>query len=50
MREACFCERVGEIEDREPASLDGGERALRHGALREKAEARPSTRRDANGC
>ncbi len=29
MREACFCGRVGEIEDREPVSLDGGERALR---------------------
>jgi hypothetical protein len=50
VREACFCGRVGEIEDREPVSLDGGERALRHGALREKAKASPSTRRDMNGC
>ena len=29
MREACFCGRVGESEDRETVSLDGGERALR---------------------
>lgn len=31
MREARFCGRVGEIEDREPVHLDGGERALRCG-------------------
>ena len=29
MPEACFCGRVGEIEDREPVSLDGGERVVR---------------------
>ena len=29
VREACFCGRVGEIEDRDPVSLDGGGRALR---------------------
>ena len=29
MREACYCGRVGEIEDREPVSLDGSGRALR---------------------
>jgi hypothetical protein len=28
MREICFCGRSGEVEDREPVSLDGGERAL----------------------
>jgi hypothetical protein len=45
MREACFCGRVGETEDREPVSLGDGGRGLRHGALREKAKASPSTRR-----
>ncbi len=50
VREVCFCGRVGEIEDREPVSLDGGERTLRQGALREKAKASPSTRRGTNGC
>ena len=29
MRGACFCGRVGEIEDRKPVPLDGGGRALR---------------------
>jgi hypothetical protein len=29
MKEACYCGRVGEIEDREPIVLDGGIWALR---------------------
>ena len=29
MREACFCGRIGEVEDREPVVDEGGRRALR---------------------
>lgn len=29
MREACFCGRIGEVEDREPVTTATGERALR---------------------
>lgn len=28
MREVCFCGRAGEVEDREPVSLESGEQAL----------------------